>query len=113
MDLLKMHSIDDVTVLLYYQAEHIKIFSVTAKYGMNIRYVKPERDFGTAGAVKLTEEYIKDDFLVISGDVLTDFNLSDVHKFHKEKIPLQHFRFSARKIRCSSELYLQITKERL
>jgi mannose-1-phosphate guanylyltransferase/phosphomannomutase len=86
MALLKNHNIDDVTVLLFYQAEHIKnLLGDGSKYGMNIRYVKPEQDFGTAGAVKLAEEFIQDDFLVISGDVLTDFNLSDIRKFHKEK----------------------------
>jgi len=86
MTLLKMHKIDDITVLLYYQAEHIKgLLGDGSKYGMNIRYVKPDQDFGTAGAVKLAEEYIKEDFLVISGDVLTDFDLSAVRNFHKEK----------------------------
>ncbi len=86
MALLKNHKIDDVTVLLYYQADSIKnLLGDGSKYGMNIRYVKPDQDFGTAGAVKLAEEFIEDDFLVISGDVLTDFNLTDIHNFHIEK----------------------------
>lgn len=86
MALLKTHGINDITVLLYYQAEHIKnLLGDGSKYGMSIRYVKPEQDFGTAGAVKLAEEFITDDFLVISGDVLTDFSLTDLRNFHKEK----------------------------
>jgi mannose-1-phosphate guanylyltransferase / phosphomannomutase len=84
--LLKNHNITDFTMLLYYQPEIIKKhFGDGSKYGVNLRYIIPDRDYGTAGAVKLSEEYIKDDFLVISGDVLTNFNLTDFHIFHKEK----------------------------
>jgi len=84
--LLKNHNITDFTVLLYYQPDIIKkCFGDGSKYGVNLRYVTPDRDYGTAGAVKLSEEFIKDDFLVISGDVLTNFNLSNFYNFHKEK----------------------------
>lgn len=84
--LLKNHNITDYTMLLYYQPEIIKkFFGDGSRYGVNLRYVIPDRDYGTAGAVKLSEEFIKDDFLVISGDVLTNFNLTDFHNFHKEK----------------------------
>ncbi len=84
--LLKNHNITDYTMLLYYQPEIIrKFFGDGSRYGVNLRYVTPDRDYGTAGAVKLSEEFIKDDFLVISGDVLTNFNLSNFYNFHKEK----------------------------
>lgn len=84
--LLKNHNITDYTMLLYYQPEIIKKhFGDGSKFGVNLRYVLPDRDYGTAGAVKLSEKFIKDDFLVISGDVLTNINLSDFHNFHKEK----------------------------
>jgi len=84
--LLKNHNITDYIMLLYYQPEIIKRhFGDGSKFGVNLRYITPDRDYGTAGAVKLSEEYIKDDFLVISGDVLTNFNLSDFYKFHTER----------------------------
>jgi mannose-1-phosphate guanylyltransferase / phosphomannomutase len=37
---------------------------------------------GTAGAVKAAEKYLDEPFLVISGDLLTDFNLKKVIDFH-------------------------------
>lgn len=84
--LLKNHNITDYIMLLYYQPEIIKKhFGDGSKYGVKLRYITPDRDYGTAGAVKLSEEFIKDDFLVISGDVLTNFNLSDFHNFHTDK----------------------------
>ena len=84
--LLKLHNITDYIMLLYYQSDIIKnYFGDGSKFGVKINYILPDRDYGTAGAVKLSEKYIKDDFLVISGDVLTDFNLTDFYNFHKEK----------------------------
>lgn len=41
---------------------------------------------GPCGSVKNAEDALKDDtFLVISGDALTDFDLTDLIRFHKEK----------------------------
>ena len=84
--LLKNHNIKEYIILLYYQPDIIKdYFDDGSKFGVNIKYILPDRDYGTAGAVKLSEKYIKDNFLVISGDVLTDFNLTDFYNFHNEK----------------------------
>jgi mannose-1-phosphate guanylyltransferase/phosphomannomutase len=37
---------------------------------------------GTAGAVKCAEKFLDERFLVISGDLLTDFNLKKIMDFH-------------------------------
>jgi len=86
INLLKTHKIKDFVILLYYMPETIKKhFGDGSKFGVKIRYVVPDQDFGTAGAVKLSENYIDDKFIVISGDVLTDFNLTDIKDFHEKK----------------------------
>lgn len=86
ISLLKLHNIEEYIMLLYYQSDIIKnYFGDGSAFGVKIDYILPEMDFGTAGAVRLSEKYIKNDFLVISGDVLTDFNLTDFYNFHKEK----------------------------
>ncbi|MBK9403139.1 MAG: nucleotidyltransferase family protein [Ignavibacteria bacterium] len=86
INLLKTHKINDYVVLLYYMPETIKKYlGDGSRFGVKIRYVVPDQDFGTAGAVKLAEKYIKDKFVVISGDVLTDFNLSEIKDFHEKK----------------------------
>jgi len=86
MTLLRKHGITDFIVLLYYQPEIIRrYFDDGSRFGVNIKYIQPDRDFGTAGAVKLSEEFIKDEFLVISGDVLTDFNLTDLCDYHTSR----------------------------
>ncbi len=86
INLLKLHSINDYVVLLYYMPEIIQDYLGDGKkFGVTIKYVLPEHDFGTAGAVKLSENYIEDKFIVISGDVLTDFNLTEIADFHDKK----------------------------
>ncbi|GAB4441743.1 MAG: mannose-1-phosphate guanyltransferase [bacterium] len=86
INLLKAHEITELVVLLFFQAECIQqYFQNGEKFGVKIDYILPKEDFGTAGAVKLAEEYINDTFIVISGDVLTDFDLKKAIAFHKEK----------------------------
>jgi len=86
INLLKLHGIRDYVVLLFFMPDKIKDFLGDGrKFGVRIRYVVPTEDYGTAGAVKLSEKYIDDNFIVISGDVLTDFNLSAIASFHKSR----------------------------
>lgn len=86
INLLKNHGIKDYVMLLYFMPEIIKnYFGDGRKFGVKINYVIPDQDFGTAGAVKLSEKYIEDKFVVISGDVLTDFDLTGISSFHNTK----------------------------
>ncbi len=86
INLLKTHSIKDYVVLLYFMPDIIRNYLGDGrKFGVKIKYIIPGEDFGTAGAVKLSEKYIKDKFIVISGDVLTDFNLTGIANFHRSK----------------------------
>jgi mannose-1-phosphate guanylyltransferase/phosphomannomutase len=83
INLLKRHDFRELVVLLYFQVEEIKnYFGSGAGFGVRIEYVKAEDDYGTAGSVKNAEELLGDRFLIISGDVLTDFDLGKVVDFH-------------------------------
>jgi mannose-1-phosphate guanylyltransferase len=44
--------------------------------GLDIRYVEEPRPLGTGGAVKYAEALLDERFLMLNGDVLTDFDLS-------------------------------------
>ncbi len=86
IELLKKHEITDIIMILYHQAEIIRdYFKDGKKFGVKIQYVKPDADYGTAGAVYCGYELINDRFIIISGDVVTDFNLSQAVKFHERK----------------------------
>jgi mannose-1-phosphate guanylyltransferase/phosphomannomutase len=84
--LLKQHGFDEMIMMLYYQPESITgYFGDGSKFGVKIEYLRPDSDLGTAGCVKFTEEKLKERFLVISGDVLTDFDITAALKYHEEK----------------------------
>ncbi|MBT0665228.1 mannose-1-phosphate guanyltransferase [Geobacter pelophilus] len=85
VELLKKYEITDLVMLLYHQPSVIKnFFRDGSDFGVKITYVTPLEDMGTAGAVKCAEKYIDERFLVISGDLLTDFNLKKVMDFHSD-----------------------------
>lgn len=85
VELLKKHDITELVMLLYHQPFYIKnFFRDGSDFGVKITYVTPIADMGTAGAVKAAEKYLDEPFLVISGDLLTDFNLRKIIDFHAD-----------------------------
>lgn len=83
---IKSAGITEIIVLLYHMPDVIrKYFGSGSRHGIKITYVLPDDDYGTAGAVKKAEEYIDGTFLIMSGDLVCDFNLSEVIQFHHEK----------------------------
>lgn len=86
--LLGKHGLTDQTSLLYFHPEAItSYFGDGDTFGVSMSYVKAEADFGTAGSVRNATEQlgIRERLLVISGDVLTDFDLTAAIAFHVEK----------------------------
>jgi mannose-1-phosphate guanylyltransferase/phosphomannomutase len=86
LDLLKSHGITDVVVTLRYLASVIQdFFGDGSNLGMNITYVIEDAPLGTAGSVKHAAAYLDETFLVISGDALTDFDLTHIIRMHKAR----------------------------
>ncbi len=87
MMILKDLGVKEFIVLLYFKPEIIKdYFGDGSDFGIKITYVVPDEDYGTAGAVKLAQEHIGDDnFIIISGDLVTDFDFQKIFDYHAEK----------------------------
>src|SRR5229473_3497266 len=86
LNLLKRHGITEVIVTVQYLASNIEdYFGNGSQFGMRISYSREDTPLGTAGSVKNAEEHLTEPFLVISGDALTDYNLTDIIKYHEEK----------------------------
>lgn len=86
VELLKNHGITDIGVTLQYMPESIRdFFGNGSEFGVNMRYYVEETPLGTAGSVKNAASFLDDTFVVISGDALTDFDLSRAIEFHREK----------------------------
>ncbi len=86
--LLTRHGMTDITSLLYFHPDAITShFGDGSAFGCSMNYIRAEADFGTAGSVRNATEQlgVTEPVLVISGDVLTDFDLSAAIEFHKKK----------------------------
>lgn len=84
--LLKKYNIKNIVSLLYFHPDIItNYFGDGAGFGVNMEYIMAEADYGTAGAVKNGYEKLDDRFIIISGDVLTDFDLQKAIDFHVER----------------------------
>lgn len=84
--LLKRHGFEDTVVTVQFLATLIRnYFGDGEELGMSLRYVAEEVPLGTAGSVKNAEEHLRGEpFIVISGDALTDIDLTDMVRFHRE-----------------------------
>jgi len=83
--LLVQHGFDDVVVTVAYLANQIRTyFGDGSDFGVQIRYATEEHPLGTAGSVRNASAELDDTFLVISGDVLTDIDLTSLMKAHRD-----------------------------
>ena len=84
--LLKANGFDDLIIMLYYQPDVIiSYFGDGAAFGVKIQYMRPQADLGTAGCIKYAESQLQEPFLVISADLLTDFDLKTIVAAHEKK----------------------------
>jgi NDP-sugar pyrophosphorylase family protein len=85
--LLKRHGIDEIIFCTNYMADQIEAhFGDGSKFGVSMGYAIETTPLGTAGAIKNAQSIAgRDTFVVLNGDVLTDFDLSAIIDFHKSK----------------------------
>jgi mannose-1-phosphate guanylyltransferase / phosphomannomutase len=82
--LLALHGFDEIVVTVAFLANHIKTyFGDGREFGVSIRYADEPVPLGTAGSVGNAREFLDETFLVISGDVLTDIDLSALLANHR------------------------------
>ncbi|MDQ6693782.1 MAG: NDP-sugar synthase, partial [Chloroflexota bacterium] len=83
---LSTHGIHDVVLAMSYLSESFEdLYGDGSHLGMRLRYVKEEEPLGTGGAIKNVQSYLDDEtFFVFNGDILTDLDLTDVLRFHRD-----------------------------
>lgn len=86
LTLLARHGVDEALLTLHHHPhlirEHV---GDGAAYGLRTRCYVEDVPLGTAGSVKNVQVDLDGTFIVISGDVLTDFDLSALVDFHRRK----------------------------
>ncbi len=87
LGLVKHHGIDEVVATLAFMPQVIQdYFGSGDEWGMRIDYAVEETPLGTAGSVKNAAALLPTDepFVVISGDAITDIDLTQLVAFHRE-----------------------------
>ena len=87
LDLLEKHGICDAAVTLRYIPSAITAHFGEGYGGMRLCFSEEDKPLGTAGSVRLAADTqwgdSDDDVLVISGDALTDIDLTEACAFHR------------------------------
>jgi len=84
--LLKHHGIFEIgTTLQYHPDKIINYFEDGSKFGVKMQHFVEDRPLGTAGSVKNAKSFLDETFVVLSGDGITNADLSAAIKFHKER----------------------------
>lgn len=108
--LLKQHGFDEIVVTVAFLANHIKTyFGDGSEFGVTMTYTDEPIPLGTAGSVGNARTFLDETFLVISGDVLTDIDLTKVLEFHRDKQAVATIGLTA--VENPLEFGIVITKE--
>jgi len=101
LDLLKKYKFNDICLSLSFGADKILEYlktkdpqaDISKEQGRvaGVEYIIESKSLGTGGAIKLTAQKIKKDFMVMNGDVLTNINLDDYVNFYKKRISQPRF----------------------
>jgi len=88
LNAVKTSGIEEALIVIHYMGDVIRqYFGDGKKFGLKIEYVEQKAVLGTGNAVSLVEPHIKDEFLLVYGDLLFSAeavkNVIDLHK--KEK----------------------------
>ncbi len=71
LNAVKASGINEVLIVVHYMADAIRdYFGDGERFGLKIEYAEQKGVLGTGNAVSVVEPYVKDDFLLVYGDLL-------------------------------------------
>lgn len=86
VNLLKRYGIKEIIILTNYFSKVIeKYFSDGGNFGVKISYFKEKKPLGTTGGLKEIANRLKNDFVVLYGDIMLDIDINRLLAFHKNK----------------------------
>ena len=87
LELLAKHGLSDVRLSLGFRAEQI-VAHLKKMDSDNVEYLIEPEPLGTGGAVRFAAKGLKDDFMVLNGDIISDFDLTELLRLHEPATPL-------------------------
>ena len=84
--LLGRHGYADIGMTVSHLAMDVmKHFGGGSRWGVHLQYSIEDTPLGTAGGVKQIRSSLRDTFLVVCGDAVTDIDLRAAYEYHKRK----------------------------
>lgn len=82
---LRKNKIDGATLTVGYLKEKIIEHFKDKDVGIKIEYLEEEKEQNTAGSIIPLKEKMKEDFIVMMGDQITNIDLKKLMEFHKKQ----------------------------
>ena len=84
IDCLKAQGLTEITLVVGHLGHIIeKYFADGSAFGVKIDYIMENTPLGTAGALVYLRERLKDDFLLLNGDIIFDVDFNRFLQYHK------------------------------
>ncbi len=86
IDCLRSQGCTDIILVVGHLGHVIReYFGDGSKFGVHIEYIVESTPLGSAGALFLLKDRLGEDFLLLNGDVMFDFNVERFYLYHKAK----------------------------
>lgn len=86
VELCKRYGYTDFLFIIGYMGDQISsYFGNGSKWGVNIDYYLENQPLGTAGALGYLKDKLTEDFFVLYGDTIVDFDMKAMLEFHQQK----------------------------
>jgi mannose-1-phosphate guanylyltransferase / phosphomannomutase len=83
---VRRFGITDIVVTVQFLASQVRnYFGDGTDMGVNLTYATETTPLGTAGSVRNAAEQLRETFIVVSGDALTDIGLDEVISLHRQR----------------------------
>lgn len=83
--LLRRHGFREAQATLWYRPQDVQRCFGPGRHGVDLRYVVEDKPVGTAGSVRMAAGDCREPVLVLSGDGLTNIDLTALLAFHRSR----------------------------
>jgi len=84
LELLRAHGVTRIAATLGYLPDAVTdYFGDGSDFGVDIEYFIERTPLGTAGGVKQASRFLDETFIVLSGDGVTDLDITAAVEFHR------------------------------
>ena len=85
IEVLRKQGCTNIILIIGHMGDIIReYFGSGEAYGVTIQYIEEKEPLGTAGALYYLKDQIKEDFLLLNGDIIFDVDLKRMISFHQK-----------------------------